>query len=76
MPDAACRVKWLVGRCAPSRVIWDAERLLLMSTSDGFRQWNKISGTKACYWEGPGDLWHGDDSAVTLFIMLKLTTPF
>lgn len=21
-----------------------------MSTSDGFRQWNKISGTKACYW--------------------------
>jgi hypothetical protein len=29
MPDAACRVKWLGGRCAPSRVIWDAERLLV-----------------------------------------------
>ena len=50
--------------------------MLVMSTSDGFRWWETISGTMVCYREGRSDLWHREDSVVTLFIILKLRNAF
>ena len=77
MSDATSRVEWLVRSCPPSRVIWDAERLLFVSTSDGFRQWITISGVWAI--EKVHAIFSMEKivlQLVTLFVKLKLTTPF